>query len=353
MLQTRNVFIDTQYYVKSGLHFEGAAFKAFLDLCESGNLTLLTTSVVEREVKSKIEDSIKDALQAVQTIQRKAKILKSIEDGPLQNFFVPVEVDGVYESAKKAFDEFLDTCNAEFAPVSAINIEKILNDYFDKKAPFGDGKKKNEFPDAISLHAIENYIDGEEVYVVSEDEDLKCYCRENIGFHCVDTLDKLLDIFNSHENSLSNAISSYIEINKDKIGAEIKELLEQADAYNESIWEDSELESFKVISMSELDFSIVSIEENKCTVTFDISADFEVKVIGPDFTNGYWDSEDKVMIPMETTENTEVEERSFLVEVEMDFEIDGDSIINVDHNVHIDELRKGLVFSVEENSYDY
>lgn len=353
MLQTKNVFIDTQYYVKSGLHFEGAAFKAFLELCARGELTLLTTSVVEREVKSKIDDAIKDALQAVQTIQRKARILKSIEDGPLQNFFVPVEIDGVYESAKNAFDEFLGACNAEFAPVSDIDIEKILSNYFEKKPPFGDGKKKNEFPDAISLDAIEKYIDDEEVYVVSEDEDLKSYCNDNMKFHCVDTLDKLLDIYNARENFLSNAISSYIESNKDKISDEIKELLESADAWNESVWEDSELESYHVTSMSELDFSIVSIEENSCIVTFDISADFEVTVTGPDFTNGYWDGEDKVMIPMESTENTEIEEKNFLVELRMDFEIDGDSIINPEHYIYIDELRKGLVFSVDENSHDY
>lgn len=353
MLQTKNVFIDTQYYVKSGLHFEGAAFKAFIDLCERGELNLIITSVVEREVKSKIEESIKDALQAVQTIQRKARILKSVEDGPLQNFFMPVEIDGVYESARNAFNEFLDACNTNFAPVSVIDIEKILNDYFEKKAPFGDGKKKSEFPDAISLGAIEKYIGEEEVYVVSDDDDLKNYCKDNVGFHCVETLDKLLDIYNARENFLSNAISSYIESIKENIGEEIKELLEHADAWNESVWEDSELESFKVVSMSELDFSIVSIDENSCIVTFDISADFEVTVSGPDFTNGYWDGEDKVMIPMESTENTEIEEKNFIVELQMDFEVDGDNIINVAHEIHIDELRKGLVFSVEENSYDY
>lgn len=353
MLQTKNIFIDTQCFVKSGLHFEGVAFKAFYDLCTSGNLTLITTSIVEKEVHSKIDDSIKDALQAVQTIQRKAKILQNIEGGPLQGFFMPLEVEGVYESAKEAFNVFLEDCNAEYAPLTEVDIERVLNDYFDKKPPFGDGKKKAEFPDAISMAAVESYVKEDGVYVVSEDEDLREYCNTKEGFHHVDTLDKLLDIYNSHDNSLSNAISSYIENNEGNIKQEIERILEQAGAYNVSTWDDSEVESFKVIDMSDLNPSIISIDGLSCILTFDISVSFEVTVSGPDFTNGYWDGEDKVMIPMEMTQNVEVEDKDFIVEVEMEFDIDGDEIINVHQNFHINKINDGLAFSVEENSYDY
>lgn len=48
MLKTNKVFIDTQTYVKAGLHFEGVAFKAFHELCAKGDLVLITTTVVER-----------------------------------------------------------------------------------------------------------------------------------------------------------------------------------------------------------------------------------------------------------------------------------------------------------------
>ncbi|MCZ6037175.1 PIN domain-containing protein [Escherichia coli] len=87
MLKTNKVFIDTQTYVKAGLHFEGVAFKAFHELCVKGDLVLITTTVVEREVKGKIEESIKDALQAINTVQRKARLLNSIDNGSLHGFF--------------------------------------------------------------------------------------------------------------------------------------------------------------------------------------------------------------------------------------------------------------------------
>lgn len=353
MLQTNKVFIDTQCYVKAGLHFEGAAFEAFYELCTKGELILITTSVVEREVKSKIDDSIKDALQAVQTIQRKAKIIKNIEGGPLQQFFQPLEVDGVYASAKQAFNDFLEDCNAEYAPLGSINIETILNSYFAKEPPFGDGKKKSEFPDAISLNAVEKYLDGNAVYVISEDEDLKSFCELKEGFYQIDTLDKFLDIYNTHENSLASAINRYLSTNSQEIRQLLEEKIHEADAYNSSTWEDSELDEFKVLEISDFEPSIISIDGESCIVTFDISVEFEVTVTGPDFTNGYWDSEDKVVIPMETSTNVVIERLDFSVEMSMEFEIEGDDITNVEEDINIKDLNRGIGFSVEENNFDY
>lgn len=353
MLQTNKVFIDTQCYVKAGLHFEGAAFEAFYELCTQGDVTLITTSVVEREVKCKIDDSIKDALQAVQTIQRKARIIKNIDGGPLQHFFRPLEIDGVYDSAMQAFSDFLEDCNAEYAPLNSIDIEAILNCYFDKKPPFGDGKKKSEFPDAISLNAVEKYLDGSAVYVISEDEDLKSFCEGKDGFYQIDTLDKFLDIYNSHENSLALAINRHISDNMQEIKALLEEKLNDADAYNSSTWEDSELEEFKVLEISEFEPSIISIDGESCVVTFDVTVSFEVTVSGPDFTNGYWDSEDKVLIPMGSARNVVVEALDFSIEMSMDFEIDGDNIVNVEDDIQINDLSRGIEFSVEENNFDY
>ena len=45
--------------------------------------------------------------------------------------------------------------------LSAKRLGRKLSLYFEKKPPFGDGKKKSEFPDAISLlSSISNAIAG-------------------------------------------------------------------------------------------------------------------------------------------------------------------------------------------------
>lgn len=196
-------------------------------------------------------------------------------------------------------------------------------------------------------------MEGSAVYVISEDEDLKCFCDSKEGFYQIDTLDKFLDIYNSHENNLSLEINKYISNNSLEIIQVLEEKLNEADAYNSSTWDDSELDEFKVLEISEFEPSIVSIEDGSCVVTFDVSVDFEVTVSGPDFTNGYWDGEDKVMIPMESTTNVVVETLDFSVEMSMEFEIDGDDIVNIEYDISINNLYRGIEFSVEENNFDY
>ncbi|HCK0649293.1 TPA: DUF4935 domain-containing protein, partial [Escherichia coli] len=173
MLKTNKVFIDTQTYVKAGLHFEGVAFKAFHELCAKGDLVLITTTVVEREVKGKIEESIKDALQAINTVQRKARLLNSIDNGPLHGFFQQFNEHEIHEAAQKVFDDFLKGCHAKLATIEVIDLNEVLDKYFGKEPPFGQNKKKSEFPDAITLAAVERFVNDEDVYIISEDSDLK------------------------------------------------------------------------------------------------------------------------------------------------------------------------------------
>lgn len=50
-----------------------------------------------------------------------------------------------------------------------------------KKPPFGETKKKDEFPDAFVLAALEGWCEknNERIYVASTDPDLKLFCETN------------------------------------------------------------------------------------------------------------------------------------------------------------------------------
>ncbi len=49
MLETRNVFIDTQYFVQTGLYFDNPALKSFRELCEAGELE----GICKKKIKQK------------------------------------------------------------------------------------------------------------------------------------------------------------------------------------------------------------------------------------------------------------------------------------------------------------
>lgn len=353
MLRTRNVFIDTQCFVAAGLHFENAVFEQLSKLCMENEVSLLITEIVQMEVENKISESIRDSISSINNFQRKAKILSNIEDITIKNFFVDLDEKRVQQLAKREFHNFLEDCNVTTVPMQNISIDNIIKQYFNKEAPFGDGKKKNEFPDAITLEALRTYIKDTGIYVISNDNDLKSYCDTSEHFFHLDSIDKFLNIYSSHENSVSEAINNYITENWKSIEEELVRIFEEADAYNYSSWEDSELQNHKVISISEPDISIIYIEENTSLVTLHIKVEFEAEVSGPDFINGYYDSEDKVVIPMNHSRKTESEEIEFSVEMNLDFEIGNNAIRKVIYDLHINGLAKGIEFSIEEGHDDF
>ena len=71
--------------------------------------------------------------------------------------------------------------------------------YFSNKAPFSEsGKKKNEFPDAIILMAIEEWAEknNKAVLAIAEDKDWSRYCKSSKHICCIDNLSDGLAIFN-------------------------------------------------------------------------------------------------------------------------------------------------------------
>ena len=141
MLETKKVFIDTQYFVKSGLHFDTPAFKSFKKYCEENELFHISTSVVEQEVESKIEVSVKEALSAMKTFRRKARLLSSLDDEQINGLFAEISEKDISAKSQSVFEDFMSGCSTEIVEADSVNTEDVLTLYFDKKPPFGEGKQ--------------------------------------------------------------------------------------------------------------------------------------------------------------------------------------------------------------------
>nr|WP_300311577.1 PIN domain-containing protein [Halomonas sp.] len=356
MLETRKVFIDTQSFVKAGLHFDGAAFKSFRKYCESNELFHVSTSVVEREVKSKIQGAVKDALNAIQTFRRKARLLASLDDYKIKGLFEEVPDQDIYEKSEEVFDEFMERCSTAVVEADGVNVEKLLALYFDKKPPFGDGKKKSEFPDAISVLSLKSHLnEDEKIYVVSDDVDLKVFCDSDPQFVSVESLDKLLDIYTTHTNVRHEQVKQYFVINETVIKAKIKEFLEDCDVYNASTWEDAEVDDgLTVTHIGDIEPSVLYIDDEESQIAFDVDVEFEVTVTGPDFNNGIYDREDGRVYTFDSTSRSSTITTTFTVEVFLHYEfIDGELVNAEDDGLYIAETAGGIEVAVEENELDW
>jgi hypothetical protein len=79
-------------------------------------------------------------------------------------------------------------------------LAEIFGRYFAERAPFGAGRdKKHEFPDAAALLSLEKYAQQAEIsiVVVSKDEGWKEFAATSSRIYCVDSIQKLTDLFES------------------------------------------------------------------------------------------------------------------------------------------------------------
>jgi len=352
-LQTRNVFVDTEFFVKAGLDFSSKTLESFKDICSDGELNHITSTIVVREVKRKIGEHIGDAINGVNAFRRKAKILTNSNDDVIKNLFVPFDQKEIEKHAIQVFDDFLDDANTTVVDLSKVDGNEIVEMYFDQKPPFQGGKKKNEFPDAFTLLAVREALKGrEEIYVVSEDKDLITFCEENPRFIQIESLSKLLDLYNAHDEDRSKFIKDYIEEHEADIKQSIKSLIEDADAYNSSTWEDAEVDEFSILGVGDFEPSIIHIDDENCQIVCDVEVHYRVSVTGPDYANGRYDREDDVIYTFEDTTQVDEGKLEFTVEIDLSYEVDDGEFTIQDMDISVQGLAGGIEFSVEETPYE-
>lgn len=351
-LVTRNVFIDTEFFIKASLDFHSRTIKAFEDLCGDDELSHITSTIVVNEVKRKIVEHIKDALKGISNFRRKAAILKEYDDENIQNLFVEIDGADLEAKALKAFDDFIDASNATVVDMSAVDGNEIIDMFFKQQSPFSH-QKPNEFRDAFSLLAIRSALKGQEkVYVISADPDHKSFCEANEQFISVETLSALLDIYNKHNDQRSRFVEEFLLRKKDEIKGVIKEQLEQAEAYNSSTWEDAEVDQFDVVEVGDFEPKIIHLDDESCQITFDVGVKLLVSASGPDYVNGHYDREDGVLYTFDTVERQEEEDKEFSVELDLSFEADTEEFINDEFDLNIKGIGGGIEFSVEETPWE-
>ena len=352
-LQTRNVFIDTEFFVKAGLDFSSKTLESFKDICADGELNHITSTIVVREVKRKIGEHIGDAINGVNSFRRKARILTNSNDHVIKNLFAPFDQQEIERHAIQVFDDFLDDSNTTIVDLSKVDGNEIVEMYFDQTPPFQGGKKKNEFPDAFTLLAVRSALKGrEEIYVVSEDKDLITFCDENPIFIQIDSLSKLLDLYNAHDEDRSKFIQDYIDEHEKEIKLSIKSQIEEAEAYNSSTWEDAEVEEFSILNVRDFEPSIIHIDDESCQIVCDVEVQYSVKVTGPDYANGRYDREDDVIYTFENTTQVEKGKLEFTVEIDLSYEVDDGEFIIQGMDISVQGLSGGIEFSVEETPYE-
>lgn len=189
--------IDTQTVYKNGRHLD-RGLVGQLNQFNDGLVQIILTDVVVRELHKMLEERAKAPLDA---------LTKAIRDGGNNGQLSAdhrASLQATLDSLASAKDHattqlqaFVTATGAEIIPAEKVAIKEVLSAYFSKKAPFSTQGKKDEFPDAISLLALEAWAKehGKTVLAVSADNDWNAFAAQSDCVDCVADLGDAIAIF--------------------------------------------------------------------------------------------------------------------------------------------------------------
>ena len=315
-LKTKNVFIDTSIFYQANFAFQGHLLKRLSDDAES-NLDLYITDITIKEIESNIHEKIADSWSALVKFRKEGMILRDSTNENVKEIFAFENLQTFESEFKDGFRKYREDAKFNEISIQDVDINNIFNKYFSKQPPFGEGKKKSEFPDAFVLTALERWCKNENeiMYVVSVDEDMKNACLQTDCLIYISRLEELFDFIVNENDYLHKLVLEIVMRKettlKETIEEEFKEmgfLIEDQDGIVENVIVNSIELDDTLVQFVGKDFASISME-----VAIKFSADLEYK----DLDNAAYDSEEKKYIFWEYINETV--ERSEVFPIEVDF----------------------------------
>ncbi|MBU2240432.1 MAG: DUF4935 domain-containing protein [Gammaproteobacteria bacterium] len=225
------ITIDNATFKSEGYRFYEGLLAQMRQFKESP-VQVLQTDIVHNEAINHIAQEISKTrssiLQALRSANKQLKINLDVID----NAKALLSVNGSdVEIATERLEKFYEFIGAEKIDSGKYaDLSTLIEMYFSTDAPFETGKdKKNEFPDAIALLALEGWAEENEINViaVSQDKGWKNYAQDSDRITLVSSLAEALEKFQPH-NKVASIIDHIREGSLLDDGNHVLEEIEQA-----------------------------------------------------------------------------------------------------------------------------
>ena len=176
---TKTVFLDTQVFDTHLYNFDSPLLENFRSFASTGLINVITTEVTCGEIEARIADKVEQSLHSLKSWlkERDSGILRHVGDR-YSVLFSKIKPEELAAILKKQFRDFLDATHTVILPIGKIDGSQLVTSYFGAVAPFGPGRKKEQFPDAIAVAVLRQWCEENEstLEVVSGDGDWKRAC---------------------------------------------------------------------------------------------------------------------------------------------------------------------------------
>lgn len=268
------VFIDTNIIKKEQYFKPGNKIQTLKSLALKNMIGLVTTEITINEIKANLYADLTFELEC---ISKKEALL-----GHLTECRLP-KISDVRTRVDNIVDEFFEGENIYILGYDYCDdVASVFSQYFNHQLPFGKNKKKNEFPDAFVLSALEKFSrdnddcedkDDYRYVVLSQDSDIKNYKSERL--YIPDYNEYLNTIFTDGQNIniYLGVIFGHIKEINEKAEMQVRESLKSGGLYYRALGKidvvDVELKECK--SELQKEHSLVS-NNNDVIIVFDINS---------------------------------------------------------------------------------
>jgi predicted nucleic acid-binding protein len=359
------IFLDTEVFVKANFNYQNSSFKKLVDLVNDGELVLYLTTVTYQEILSNIEQEVNNSDSSLKTLhkefRKKAKIfynhhiLKSL-------FSLKYNKDDICQELKNQFLDYLETTESQIISVDKVSPKDIFDKYFNNLPPFKQGKKKNEFPDAFAIAALEKEAmdNNFKVYVISQDNDWQTACEGNNNLICLENVEKFLEqqIIIATKYKDINLYYEFLDNNFEQFKQKISDNFEELEfslsgGYDFASWGNEEIE-VTVESVKLKDKTLVEIDDETMTFELNVIVSFLANVSYDSFEVAVFDKEDDRYYNVETKEEEVHQNIIIPIQVHISYLIDtsGELLLDEFIDVYLDPYNSISTIEIDSGFYD-
>lgn len=316
---------------------ENSTLRLLENYVNEGIIKVVLSNIVVRESKKHLAKQVNKVCSIARKLR--AEILQESTENLVNyiglNRFLEITKDKniLIEKSEELFDSFIQDINAEILSTDLINLDGIIDDYFEINPPFEEGeKKRKEFPDAFIANQIrKRFGETEDVAIVSNDKGFKRACQQTPNHFFFDSLGALFDKINKQKEEAYTETINIIKELQFCISSDVLEYIknnENIDLNGLSYDKDGIVSGFNysefyLHDISDTSFRIHSVDEisnGTSIVTLLCEANISVDCFYEDYDNTPWDSEIKDYVFVDTIKMREVHSARFACRIKLERE---------------------------------
>ena len=325
-----NIFDSAKYDLS-----ENSTLQLLKKYVNDGKIKVVLSDIVVRESKKHL------AKQANKVCGIARKLRAEVLRESTEHFVNYIGLDRLLEidkdksvfirKSEELFENFIKEIDAEILGTDLIDLDTIIDDYFEIKPPFEEGeKKRKEFPDAFIANQVrKRFGDAEDVAIISNDTGFKKACQQSPHHFFFDSLGALFDRISREQTEAYAETIKAIEEMQERIKYYVLQYVkdnENIELRGLSYDKDGVVSGFDydevyLNGISDVDFRVHSVDEmsgNLSIVTLLCEAKISADCYYQDYENAPWDSETKKHVFVDTIRIREEHNSRFGCRIEVD-----------------------------------